>query len=183
MLGKSYGLASFKINTTNIKGLVNQIEAKWKAMTTGMPYSYRFLDESFNNMYNSEQRVGKLAIAFAVLAIFVACLGLFGLVTFAAEQRTKEIGIRKVLGATAGSIVGLLSMDLLKLVILSAAFAFPLAWWAMHNWLQDFAYRVTLAWWIFPIAAILAIAIAIATIGIQALKAALNNPVQALRSE
>ena len=183
MLGKSYGLASFKINTANIKGLVNQIEAKWKAMTTGMPYSYRFLDESFNNMYNSEKRVGKLAIAFAVLAIFVACLGLFGLVTFAAEQRTKEIGIRKVLGATAGSIVGLLSMDLLKLVILSAAFAFPLAWWAMHNWLQDFAYRVTLAWWIFPIAAILAIAIAIATIGIQALKAALNNPVQALRSE
>jgi putative ABC transport system permease protein len=152
-------------------------------MAAGMPFSYRFLDESFNTMYVSEQRVGKLAVTFALLAVMIACLGLFGLATYAAEQRTREIGIRKVLGASVGNLVSMLSKDFLKLVAFSALFAFPLAWWGMNHWLQDFAYRIQISWWIFLLATLIALCIAFATVGVQALKAALNNPVRALRNE
>ena len=141
------------------------------------------MDEQFNNMYRTEQRISEISITFAILAILIACLGLFGLVTYAAEQRIKEIGIRKVLGASVANLVGMLSKDFLKLVIISALIAFPVAWWAMNKWLQDFAYRTTISWWIFVAAALAAIAIALITISFQAIKAALMNPIKSLRTE
>jgi putative ABC transport system permease protein len=174
---------AFRLDPSHAKEVLLQAERKWKAMSTGMPFSYRFLDESFNNMYRAEQRIGKVAIAFAILAILIACLGLFGLATYIAEQRTKEIGVRKVLGASVKNIVLMLSTDFLKLVIIAALIAFPLAWWSMHNWLQDFAYRINLGWWIFVLAGLLAVFIALFTISFQALKAALANPVKSLRTE
>ncbi len=142
VLSKNTGITSFKINAGSAQTLIPQIENKWKAFSPEMPFSYRFLDNAFEQMYRSEQRVGKLAVLFSVLAIFIACLGLFGLATFIAEQRTKEIGIRKVLGASVKGMVSLLSIDFLKLVLIAYVIAVPLALWSMHTWLQDFAYRV-----------------------------------------
>ena len=152
-------------------------------MAPGAPFSYEFLDQGFDNMYRAEQRVGKIAITFAVLAILIACLGLFGLATYMAEQRTKEIGIRKVLGASVSNMVAMLSKDFLKLVAISFVLAVPLAWWAMYKWLQDFAYRVNISWWVFVLAGAIALAIAIVTVSFQAIKAALANPVKSLRAE
>lgn len=175
--------ASFRIKTKDVKGLVKKIEAKWSAMVPAHAFRYRFLDDSFNQMYRSEQRVGKIAVAFAVLAILIACLGLFGLVTYMAEQRMKEIGIRKVLGASVGSVMQLLSKDFLRLVLIAFVIAAPVAWWVMHNWLQDFAYRVNLQWWVFAVAGSIALLIALVTVSVQAIKAALVNPVKSLRAE
>ena len=183
ILRKSTGLASFKISTTNVQGLVKQVENKWKTMAPGMPFSYRFLDDSFNEMYRSEQRAGTIAIVFAVLAVLIACLGLLGLVTYMAEQRTKEIGIRKVLGASVNNVVVMLSKDFLLLVIIASVIAFPVAWWAMHKWLQDYVYRVNISWWVFGVAAVIALLIALLTVSFQAIKAALSNPVKSLRAE
>jgi putative ABC transport system permease protein len=177
------GSIAISIDAKNSQGIVQQIEGKWKAMAPGQPFSFSFMDDDFNRLYNSEQRTGKIFISFAALAIFIACLGLFGLVTYAAEQRTREIGIRKVLGASVGSIVGMLSRDFLKLVIISAVIAFPFAGWAMSKWLQDFAYRVNMGWWIFLAAGTVALLIAFVTICFQAIKAALMNPVKSLRTE
>ena len=174
---------AFKVETKNIQSLVSQIEAKWKAMAPGMPFKYSFMDDDFNNIYQSEVRIGRIFISFAVLAIFVACLGLFGLVTYAAEQRIKEIGIRKVLGATVGNIVTMLSNDFLKLVAIALLVAFPLAWWAMNSWLQDFAYRADMGVWVFVIAGASALLIALVTVSFKAISAALMNPVKSLRSE
>ena len=183
MLGDARFLTSFKVSTSNIQALVKQIESKWKVMAPGMPFSYRFLDDSFDEMYRSEQRVGKIAITFAVLAILIACLGLFGLVTYAAERRIKEIGIRKVLGATISNIIGMLSKDFLLLVVIAAVISFPIAWWGMNQWLQDFAYRIDISWWIFIIAGLMAAVIALITVSFQAIRAALANPVKNLRTE
>ena len=152
-------------------------------MAPGLPFSYNFLNESFDEMYRAEQRVGKIALIFSVLAIFIACLGLFGLATFIAEQRTKEIGIRKVLGASVQGIVQMLSKDFLKLVAIAFVFAAPLAWWAMHSWLQDFAYRINMEWWMFVAAGSGALFIALVTVSFQAIKAAISNPVKSLRTE
>jgi len=182
-LGKSNYLASFKVNTADIRGLVKNIEGKWKVLAPGMPFSYRFLDDSFEDMYRAEMRIGKIALAFAILAILIACLGLFGLSTYMAEQRTKEIGIRKVLGATVADVTGMLSRDFLKLVLIAAVVAFPLSWWAMHSWLQDFAFRIDISWWIFAAAGVAALLIALITVSFQAIKAALANPVKSLRTE
>jgi len=182
-LGHSSGNISFKIATSDIKPLITQIEKKWKSLAQGMPFSYRFLDEAFNSMYRAEQRVGKISMTFSILAILIACLGLFGLVTYIAEQRTKEIGVRKVLGASVPDIVTMLSKDFLKLVAIASLIAFPIAWWAMHKWLQDFAYRISIEWWIFLLAAIIAILIALITVSFQAIKAAVANPVKSLRTE
>ncbi|MEP7317422.1 MAG: ABC transporter permease [Panacibacter sp.] len=182
-LSRSTGLASFKVSTTNVQSLVTEVERIWKTMAPGMPFSYRFLDDSFDNMYRSEQRIGTLALSFAVLAILIACLGLFGLATFMAEQRTKEIGIRKVLGATVGNVVTMLSKDFVILVVVSSLIAFPFAYWAMSTWLKDFAYRINIDWWIFALAGIAALAIALITVSFQAIKAALANPVKSLRTE
>ena len=152
-------------------------------MAPSEPLSYCFLDDEFNKQYSVEQRTGTISLIFSVLAIFIASLGLFGLVTYAAQQRIKEIGIRKVLGAAIPNIVGLLSRDFVKLIIISLCIASPLAWWMMNRWLQDFAYRVTISWWIFVISAILAILIALLTISFQTIKAAIANPVKSLRTE
>lgn len=163
--------------------MISQIENKWKAIAPGMPFSYRFLDESFNEMYNAEQRVGKIALIFSVLAIFIACLGLFGLATFIAEQRTKEIGIRKVLGASVHGIVQMLSKHFIILVGIAFIFAAPVAWYFMHQWLQDFAYRIEISWWVFAIAGFAALFIALITVSFQAIRAALMNPLKSLRTE
>lgn len=182
-LGKGGWLAAFRINNQDIPGLVKQVESKWKAMSKSLPFSYRFLDESFDAMYRTEQRMGKIALVFALLAIFIACLGLFGLATYMAEQRIKEIGIRKVLGASVSNITTMLSRDFLKLVLVAALIAFPLAWFVMNKWLEDFAYRIQIGWWIFLAAGVLAVLIALVTVSFQAIKAATANPVKSLRSE
>ncbi|MCY7359295.1 MAG: ABC transporter permease, partial [Rudanella sp.] len=149
----------------------------------GQPFNYSFLDDDFDRMYRSEQRVGTIALIFALLAILISCLGLFGLAAFMAEQRTKEIGVRKVLGASVVSIVTLLSKDFLKLVLIAIVIASPIAWWAMHRWLQDFAYKIDIEWWVFALAGLLAVGIALLTVSFQSIKAALMNPVKSLRSE
>jgi putative ABC transport system permease protein len=182
-LGHSNNIISFKVNTANIQPLVSQIQTKWKTLAPGMPFDYRFMDEAFNNMYRGEQRVGTVAITFSVLAVLIACLGLFGLVTYMANQRTKEIGVRKVLGASVGNVVSMLSKDFIILVLIASVIAFPVAWWAMHSWLQDFAYRINIEWWVFVVAAAGALLIALLTVSFQAIKAALANPVKSLRTE
>jgi putative ABC transport system permease protein len=181
--GRSRWATAFKVNTANIQNLVSNIERTWKSMLPSMPFNYRFLDDAFDEMYRSEQRVGRVALSFAVLAILIACLGLFGLATYMAEQRTKEIGVRKVLGATVGNLVAMLSMDFLKLVLIAAVVAFPVSWWFMNKWLQDFAFRVDIGWWIFVVAGFSALFIALLTVSVQAIKAALANPVKSLRTE
>ncbi|MES1222113.1 MAG: FtsX-like permease family protein, partial [Bacteroidota bacterium] len=182
-LGWNKWVTAFKVSPENIQTLLKTIESKWKASNPAMPFSYQFLDDAFDHMYRSEQRVGKVAISFAILAILIACLGLFGLATFMAEQRIKEIGVRKVLGASVSTIVVMLSKDFAKLVLVSAILAFPVAWWAMHSWLQNFAYRINIGWWIFIVAGFLALLIAIITVSFQAIKAAIANPVKSLRTE
>ena len=183
VLGDKASLASFKIEAANAKTLIPKIESKWKALAPGMPFSYRFMSESFDEMYRSEQRAGTIAIVFSVLAILIACLGLFGLVTYMAEQRKKEIGIRKVLGASVSNVITMISKDFLLLVIIASVVAFPIAWWAMHNWLQGFAYRINISIWIFVIAAAVALLIALLTVSFQAIKAAIANPIKSLRTE
>jgi putative ABC transport system permease protein len=182
-LGRNRWTAAYKVGTENLSGLISQIESKWKAINPEIPFSYRFLEDSFNEMYNAEQRVGKVALSFAVLAILIACLGLFGLATYIAEQRTKEVGVRKVLGASVGNIIAMLSKDFLLLVLIASVIAFPVAWWAMDQWLQDFAYRIDIGWWVFLAAGLAALLIAILTVSFQAIRAALANPVKSLRTE
>jgi len=182
-LADNYCATAFKVNTADIKQLISNIESKWKIMAPGMPFSYQFMDESFDNMYRVEQRTGKLGLTLAVIAILIACLGLFGLVTYTAEQRIKEIGVRKVLGATINNIITMLSKDFMILVLIASALAIPLAWWAMNRWLQDFAYRINIGWWIFIAAGVIALLIALITVSSQAIKAALANPVKSLRTE
>ena len=162
---------------------VGQIEAKWKALFPGVPFSYTFMDNDFDKLYHADAQTGQVFITFAVFAILIACLGLFGLVTYAAEQRTKEIGIRKVLGASVTSIVGLLSKDLMKLVLVATVIASPLAWYGMSKWLQSFAYRVDIQWWVFAIAGAAAILIAFVTVSSQSVRAATANPAKSLKSE
>ena len=182
-LGDNRGNMLIRINTKNISSLISQIKNKWNSMAPGLPLSYTFLDNDFNNLYQAEQQTGKLFITFSVLAIFIACLGLFGLVTYAAEQRTKEIGIRKVLGAGVGRITTMLSKEFVRLVLIASVIGFPVAWWVMSKWLQSFAYRVDISWRVFAIAEFLTMMIALVTICFQTIKAAMGNPVVALKSE
>ncbi len=182
-LGKADWVTAFKVNTKDIRGLVNNVSGKWKAMAPAMPFTYQFLDEGFDNMYRVEQRTGKLGLSLAIIAIMIACLGLFGLATYMAEQRIKEIGVRKVLGASVTNIVTMLSSDFLKLVLVATIVAVPLALWAMTSWLKDFAYRIDIGWSVFVLAAMLALFIALLTVSSQAIKAALSNPVKSLRTE
>ena len=177
------GCISLRITTHNVPLLIDAIRAAWREQTSSQPFNYSFMDEDFDRSYRAEQRVGQIFVSFAILAIIIACLGLLGLVMYAAEQRTKEIGIRKVLGAGVPSIVTLLSVDLLKLVVLAALIAFPVAGWAMNKWLRDFAYHVTVTWWTFAIAALTAIVVALITISFQTLRAAGANPARVLRAE
>jgi putative ABC transport system permease protein len=182
-LKKNTGMVSFKISGNQTAAIINKAESVWKSMVPAMPFKYRFLDESFEEMYRAEQRIGKISIIFSVIAIFIGCLGLFGLAAFIAEQRTKEIGIRKVLGASVNGIVHLLSKDFLKLVLIAFVIAAPFAWWAMHKWLEDFAFRIDISWWIFLLAGLIAGSIALFTVSFQAIRAALANPVNNLRTE
>jgi len=172
-----------RFRTNDVFSLVRQVESKFHAAKQGLPFSYSFMDNDFDQLYHAEQQTGQIFITFAVFAILIACLGLFGLVTYAAEQRTKEIGIRKVLGASVSGIVGLLSRDFTMLVGIAALIAFPAAWWAMYKWLETFAYRTEISWWIFLVAGAVALAIALLTVSIQTIRAALANPVKSLRSE
>ena len=162
---------------------IAKIEAIMKKDNPGYPLEYKFVDEQFNRMFFNEMLISRAAGIFAVLTIIVSCLGLFGLATYTAERRVKEIGIRKVLGASVSGIAGLLSKDFLQLVFISCVIAFPVAWWLMHNWLQNYEYRITISWWIFILAGVIAMLIALLTVGFQAIKAALANPVRSLRSE
>jgi putative ABC transport system permease protein len=176
---------SFRIRTDNIPALIAAIKERYGSMdkSKGQPFEYSFMDDAFNKQYETDQRTGQIFISFSLFAIFIACLGLFGLVTYAAEARTKEIGIRKVLGASVSQIVGLLSADFLKLVFLASAIACPVAWWSMHIWLQDFAYRTTIGWWIFLFSTVLAALITILTICFRTIKSAIANPIDSLRVE
>ena len=178
-----YGSLSIKIAGNNVAGALAHIEKVWKKFVPESPYDYTFLDSRFERLYESEQRQGSIFTLFACIAIFIACLGLLGLSAFAISQRIKEIGIRKVLGADTGNIVSLLSKDFLKLVIVAAIIAFPVAWLMMNKWLEDFAYRINIPWWIFLLAGIIAAFVAFVTISFQAIKAAHANPVKSLRTE
>jgi putative ABC transport system permease protein len=174
---------TLKLSTNKLDAAVAFVASKWKEIFPDFPFEYFFLDEDFNRQYRADEEFGTIVLIFAGLAIFIACLGLFGLVSFIAERRTKEIGIRKVLGASAAKIVLLLSKDLTKWVLIANVLALPLAWYAMNRWLQNFAYHVEISWWVFALAGCLALVIALATVSTQALKAALANPVDALRYE
>jgi putative ABC transport system permease protein len=176
-------IIAVKIGGADVKKVISYTSSVWKNFSPNQPFRYTFLDESFANMYADVQRTGSIFTSFAILAIIIACLGLFALSAFMAEQRNKEIGIRKVLGASVSGITAMLSKDFLKLVILSIVIASPVAYWAMTKWLQDYAYRISIAWWMIAVAGFAAIVIALLTIGFQTIKAALINPVKSLRTE
>ena len=182
-LEEERGALSLKINSANIPFLISQVKDKWKQISPNQQFNYSFMDQEFDALYRSEQRMGTISVTFTSLAIIIACLGLFGLAAYATEQRTKEIGIRKILGAQMSTIVAMLSKDFIKLVFIAIIIASPLAWWAMHTWLQSFAYRQNMQWWVVALAGSGAVFIAFATISYQAIKAALTNPVNSLRSE
>lgn len=177
------GDLSFRFQSQDTKAVIDLLESKWKEMAPGQPFTYSFLDERFGNMYAAETRLGKVFAIFACLAIVIACLGLFALTAFTAEQRTKEIGIRKVLGASISSIVILLSTEFTKLILIAFVFAAPLAWWGVSKWLEDYQYKTELGWSVFLIAGSIAIVIALLTMSYQSIKAAVENPTKSLRGE
>jgi ABC-type antimicrobial peptide transport system permease subunit len=165
------------------KEALASMEKTFRKFNPGFPFRYDFADDEIMKNYKAEHTVSKLSRYFAFLAIFISCLGLFGLVTFTAEQKTKEIGIRKVLGASVSGIISMLSKDFLKLVLIAAVIAFPVAWWVMNKWLMDYKYRIEIGWWVFVVAGVVAILIALLTISFQSVKAAIANPVKSLRTE
>lgn len=177
------GAFTLKIEAKNVPATISAIQSRWKVLAPERPFNYVFVDETFNKQYAAEVTFGNLFVNFAVLAIFISCLGLLGLASYSTIQRTREIGIRKVLGASVSGIVNMLSQEFLILVLISSLIAFPIAWFTMHSWLQDFAYRISISWWIFVFAGVLALVIAFTTVSFQAIKAALTNPVKSLRSE
>ena len=160
-----------------------KMETIFRNNNPGYPFDYTFVDQQFSQLFKTETLIGQLAEVFAILAIFISCLGLFGLAAYTAEKRSKEIGIRKILGASVQGITGLISRDFLLLVFISCVISFPIAWWMMHNWLESYKYRIEISWWIFVDAGLLAILIALFTVSFQAIKAAIANPVTSLRSE
>jgi putative ABC transport system permease protein len=181
--GQNAGALAIRVSTANITALMAQVKDKWNSLSPGVQIDYSFMDQDFDASYRSEQRIGTIFIIFTSLAIIIACLGLFGLAAYAAEQRTKEIGIRKVLGADVSVIVGMLSKDFIKLVCIAIILASPIAWFVMTKWLQDFAYRITIQWWVIAVAGAGALVIAFVTISFQSVKAALANPVNSLKNE
>lgn len=179
--GRTYTL--LKLNTENLPTSMKQIEAVFNRTMPNSAFDYTFLDEHLDNLYRREERTASVVLVFSCLAILIACLGLFGLAAFTAEQRTKEIGVRKVLGASIGSIVGLLSQDFLRLVLVSVLIASPVAWYFMNSWLQEFAYRINIQWWVFVVAGVCALLIAFVTVSMQSVRAAMTNPVRSLKRE
>lgn len=178
-----YSSISVKLKGDELPQSLAGLESVWKKMAPDLPFSYNFLDATYDRLYAAEQSQAQLFTIFSLLAIFVACLGLFGLAALTTQQRVKEIGIRKVLGASVAGIMALLAKDFIKLVLVAIVVASPLAWYLMKQWLQDFAYRIEMQWWMFVLAGVLAVAIAFLTISFQSIKAALANPVKSLRSE
>jgi putative ABC transport system permease protein len=176
-------LLSVKVSTANLPATIAAVRSEWNAIHSTKDFDYFFLDEFFDRQYRSEERFGSLFMNFAILAIIISCLGLLGLASYSTLQRTKEIGVRRVLGASVPGIVQLLSADFLKLVMIAFVISCPIAWYFMHRWLQDFAYRTSPGVWVFAGSGIVAVGIAFATISYQAIKAALANPVKSLRSE
>lgn len=185
ILGEFRDRMAFRVNTKDLQQTINKIAQLYHArpLMQGQPFTYSFMDDDFNRLYQSEERTGKLFISFAILAIVIASLGVFGLITYAAEQRTKEIGIRKVMGASVSSIVAMLSADFVKLIALAAVIAVPLAWLLMNKWLQNFAYRINISWLVFVLSILLMMVVTLVTISVKAIKAALINPIKSLRSE
>jgi putative ABC transport system permease protein len=178
-----YRQAAIKLVTTNISSTLQSIKKIWQQIFPDYVYEYRFLDDKIASFYKQENQLSQLYKLFAAIAIFLSCLGLYGLASFMAVQRIKEVGIRKVLGATAGNIVYLFSKEFIILITIAFAIATPIAWYSMHQWLQDYAYRINIGWWLFAAGGLAAIIIALATISFQAIKAALANPVKSLRTE
>lgn len=172
-----------KLNGNNILQSISFLESKWKQLIPYRPFEYHFMDEDFNKLYSSDIRLGKILNIFAAIAIALACLGLLGLSAYSTKQHFKEIGMRKVLGASVSNIAALLSIDFVRLVFIAIIISSPIAWWVMTKWLQDFAYKTYIGWWIFVISGLIAIGIAIITVSFQAIKAAVKNPVKNLRTE
>ncbi|WP_222983676.1 ABC transporter permease [Flagellimonas meishanensis] len=182
-IGNSSGLMAIKLKSGNFEGAIAQIQTLWDATAPGIAFDYEFMDDSFDRVYQNERRLGTIFIIFTSLSIFIACLGLFGLAAFNAQKRIKEIGVRKVLGASVSQITYRLSFDFLKLVFIAILAAVPIGWIAMDRWLQDFTYRIDIGWTVFVLAALLASGIAILTVSYQSIKAAVMNPVKSLRTE
>jgi ABC-type antimicrobial peptide transport system permease subunit len=179
-----FNVIHFKLNSAKtVAEDLRLAEQVFKQFNPEYPFEYTFIDEDYAKKFDDQKRTGKLAALFAGLTIFISCLGLFGLATYMAQNRIKEIGVRRVLGASVQSITTLLSKDFLKLVLVAVVLASPLAWWAMHAWLQDFEYRISIEWWVFVTAGFLSVLIALLTVGYQAIKAATSNPVKSLRTE
>ncbi|HXB96127.1 MAG TPA: ABC transporter permease [Puia sp.] len=178
-----YGFLSVRIDARNAKQAIAGMKNVWKRLLPGDAFGYFFVNETYNKLYETEQRLGSLSLLFSLLTIFISSLGLFGLVMVAVSRRVKEIGVRKVLGASVTGITALLSRDFLRLVVIANFVALPLSWWLMHQWLGDFAYRIGLSWWMFALAAVLVILIALVTVSFQTVRAAMANPVRSLRSE
>jgi putative ABC transport system permease protein len=171
------------VGSTDYKSLLAKMETIWHKDLPAVPFEYAFLDEEVQKQYTAEISLSRIINLFTLMAILISCLGLFGLAAFSAEQRRKEIGVRKVLGASVTSLVQLLSKEFIKLVGLSIVIATPVSWWLMNKWLQAFSYRVNISWWMFALAGIIAIGIALLTVSFQAIKAAVASPVKSLRTE
>ncbi|MGD8427218.1 MAG: ABC transporter permease [Balneolaceae bacterium] len=182
-LGRSRGLVAVRFDAAQTSDIIQKAKVEWNKLAPNAPFSYTFMNSRFDSVYKAEKRMGKIVAIFSVLAIFVACLGLFAMAAYTAEQRTKEIGVRKVLGATVWDIIRLLSTDYAKLVFFGFVLAVPLAWYSMHEWLQDFAYRIDLSVWFFAGAGLVTMLVALLTVSWQSVRAALINPVNSLRSE
>jgi ABC-type antimicrobial peptide transport system permease subunit len=180
---EDWGEAMVRTKAGQTKQALAGLEQLYKQLNPKFPFTYRFADEEYQKLYKSESIVQRLSNCFASLAICISCLGLLGLAMFTAEQRTKEFGIRKVLGARVGTLFGLLSREFLLLVLVAFLVASPLAWWAMHTWLQNFAYHIAVQWWVFLLAGGTALLIALLTVSFQAMKVAVANPVKSLRAE
>ena len=185
-LFRSNGFGQFvsvRIKPGDYQGTIDHLEDIWKKFAGNEAFDYNFLDQNLAHLYIAEQRTSKIAITFSILAIFIACLGLLGLAAFVTEQRTKEIGIRKVLGASIPSLLFMLSKEFLKWVIIANIIAYPVAYFVMNNWLKDFAYRININLWVFALAGFIALIIALLTVSSHAIKAATANPVKSLRYE
>ena len=180
---KEYQYAGVKIGSGNPSQAIQSIKTQWESVYPDHVFQYRFLDEQLADFYKKEDLMNKLITTSAIVAIAISCLGILGLISLIAVQRTKEIGIRKVLGASVAGIIAMLSKDFIKLIIIAVVIASPIAWWVMNKWLQGFAYRIDIQWWLFVIAAFLAVMIAFLTVSFEAVKAAIANPVKSLRNE
>jgi putative ABC transport system permease protein len=174
---------SVKIQGGSVQGTLDRMKAVWKNSNNSYPFEYNFLDDKIKRLYSVDEKLGNIFSLFSLVVLFITAIGLFGISILTIEQRTKEIGIRKVLGATVTNIVSMISKDFLKIVVLAFIISFPLAWWAMNKWLEDFAYRINIEWWVFALAGIIALLIALMTVSFQAIKAAITNPVKNLRTE